>query len=229
MVMMNVEKSTAGRRYRKLQRAFTLLRCLELAVLLLLALRGLPAAARASGSFLRLSVSVLLGPRFLFLLGNAIVIHLFLNKTNKCTSGGAVDIEGTIVSSFIPPPPPATCEGKVVYEDKEEVVVVLASGSEKSTTGRACRRTRSERMHVRRRKEAPPVPELRRSSTDVDPKVTAGEEDEVGDAEEFRRTIEAFIEKQQLKFQREEESMSTATTTMVAIVSSSPQVVKEKE
>ncbi|KAJ6803412.1 putative GPI-anchored protein 58 [Iris pallida] len=226
---------------RKMQRLFTVLRWAEAAAIVLFALRGAPSLARASGDFLRISVSVLLGPRFLFLLGNAIVILLFFNKNTSASNGTTDDGTTTstttsIISSFVPPPvlllpEEAAREGdqeeEVVFEDKEVVVLSTSKDQNKysSTTttshvlGRGnYRRSRSEKIDVdRRRKGSPepePEPKLRRSKTEV-------EKEGEGDAEEFRRTIEAFIEKQ-LKFQRQE-SMSTSAyninSDFLAIVS----------
>lgn len=77
---------------------------------------------------------------------------------------------------------------EVVYEDKNVCV----------DEGRACRTSRSERLE-----RASSVPECRQSVTEVEgssqKQPVASEED----AEDFRRTVEAFIAKQ-LRFHRQE-------------------------
>lgn len=84
---------------------------------------------------------------------------------------------------------------EVVYEDKKVCV-----------EERECRRSRSEKLE-----HGPRVPELRRSVTEVE---GSGQKQPMAsdeDAEEFRRTVEAFIEKQ-LRFHRQE-SMSQAVVS----------------
>ncbi|CAD5179551.1 uncharacterized protein LOC103989212 [Musa acuminata AAA Group] len=224
MDAIQAEKETAMRRYRRLQKIGTLLRYLEAVAGLLLfswLSARLPAAARLSVDFLRRLAAVLLSPRFVFLLGNAIVLLLFAKSghlspspssssatttssasSSSSSSSAAVgdlfdeflESRGLRFSFSLPPPQ----EEVVVYEDKAVCVET-----------RAFRKSRSQRMERRRG----PPPELRRAETVVagrkrdmfPPTTTEASEEEVQaeDAEEFRRAVEAFIAKQ-TRFHREE-------------------------
>ncbi|KAJ0985897.1 hypothetical protein J5N97_004253 [Dioscorea zingiberensis] len=223
MDTVKAEKASAMRRYRRIRTVGRLFRCLEACAAIMIiswSSAKLPAAARLSGDLLRSAAAVLLSPRFVFLLGNAIVLVLFAKSGNlspsptPTTSSSPVSASPTPsgdlydeflesrgrVSHSLAPPQPS--EGDVVYEDKAVCV----------ETKRECRRTRSEKMEKQRN-----APELRRSETDLALKVT-----EIGknvtaaeDDDEFRRTIEAFIEKQ-LKFHRQE------SMTIVSSAASTP-------
>ncbi|CAL9193502.1 uncharacterized protein LOC135613648 [Musa acuminata AAA Group] len=225
MDAIQAEKETAMRRYRRLQKIGTLLRYLEAVAGLLLfswLSARLPAAARLSADFLRRLAAVLLSPRFVFLLGNAIVLLLFAksghlspspssssatttssaSSSSSSSSAGVGDLFDEFLESrglrfsFSLPPPQE--EEVVVYEDKAVCV-----------ESRAFRKSRSQRMERRRG----PPPELRRAETVVagrkrdmfPPTTTEASEEEVQaeDAEEFRRAVEAFIAKQ-TRFHREE-------------------------
>ncbi|XP_008797554.2 uncharacterized protein LOC103712725 [Phoenix dactylifera] len=202
---VKAEKETAMRRYRRLKKIAKLFRLLEVfAALLLLSWSSarLPAAARLSGDFLRRLAGVLLSPCFVFILGNTIILVLFVKsrQLSSSTDGVGGDIHDQFLETrgridFPPPPPPTlAAPEEVVFEDKMVC-----------TETRTCRRSRSEKIKHRRKS-----PELRRSESDVGPKgakppppppaAPASEEDEretsADDAEEFRCMIEAFIAKQ---------------------------------
>ncbi|RWW54953.1 hypothetical protein BHE74_00038436 [Ensete ventricosum] len=210
MDAVTADKETARRSLRRLRRICTLFRCLEglAAAALLLSW----SSAHVSFDLLRRLAAVLLGPRFVFILANAIVLLLLADSSrlspspnSAASDGGGVLYEEILeirrrISDSLPPPRPAPTPDEVVFEDKAVCVET-----------RALRRSRSGRTLRRRR----PRSELLRSETDVGRKkaeeeTLAVEEDEVEDAEEFRRTIEAFIAKQ-AKFHREE--------SMTAVVS----------
>ncbi|KAG1342814.1 hypothetical protein COCNU_05G010430 [Cocos nucifera] len=193
-------------RDRRLQEMKRLFRCVEaLAAVLLLSWYSarLPTAVGLSCDLLRRLAALLLSPRFVFLLGNAIVLILFARSGHSSPppavdslSAGAGDIYDEFVDRrrrMMQYP-----AAEVVCEDKKVCV-----------EGPACRRSRSERLEL-----GPSAPELRRSVTEVDSsdqkQPVASEED----AEEFRRTVEAFIAKQ-LRFHRQE-SVSTSMSMTVA-------------
>ncbi|XP_009395212.2 uncharacterized protein LOC103980499 [Musa acuminata AAA Group] len=203
MDAVTADKETARRSLRRLRRICTLFRCLE----------GLAAAAlllswsssHLSVDLLRRLAAVLLGPRFVFILANAIVLLLLAESgrlspspASAASDGGGALYEEILeirrrISDSLPPPKPAPTQEDAVFEDKAVCVET-----------RALRRSRSGRTLRRQRARS----ELLRSETDVGRKkaeeeTLAVEEDEVEDAEEFRRTIEAFIAKQ-AKFHREE-------------------------
>lgn len=218
---VKAEKETAMRRYRRLRKLAKLFHLLleAFATLLFLSWSSarLPAAARFSGDFLRGLASVIVSPRFVFLLGNAIVLVLFARSRHLASSADGSDgdlydqfLESRRRIGFSPPPPPPTVASpeEVVFEDKAVCMEI-----------RPCRRSQSGKIERRRRSL-----ELRRAASDVGtngekppPQPSAAAtaqvkeewETSTDDAEEFRRTIEAFIAKQ-MRFHREE-SMAIAS------------------
>ncbi|KAK4382278.1 hypothetical protein Sango_2888200 [Sesamum angolense] len=165
--------------------------------------------------FRRISVAII-SPRFVFLVGNAIVIALFL-KSGRFSGG-----DGEKVADFYEEYVEKCRKNQKACSSKEEK---KASDAHKSHGVRHVEKTmhrsnsenldRSAQANGRRR-------ELRRSMTDdcrkiQDPErktATAGSysyaEEEMSN-EEFRRTVEAFIARQQ-KFLREEEGFSAAVS-----------------
>lgn len=212
---VKAEKETAIRRYRRLRKIAKLFHILLEAFAFLLFLSWssarLPAAARFSGDFLRRLASVILSPRFVFLLSNAIVVVLFAKSRHLASSADGSD--GDLYDQFLesrrriafstpPPLPTSTSPEEVVFEDK---AVCMET--------RPCQRSRSGKIERRRRSL-----QLRRVESDVGPngekppplppaaataQVKEESETSSDDAEEFRRTIEAFIAKQ-MRFHREE-------------------------
>ncbi|KAM0945935.1 hypothetical protein DsansV1_C09g0089451 [Dioscorea sansibarensis] len=196
MDSIKVEKHNAMRRYRRIRTIGRTIRSLEVCAAMMIILwtsPRLPNAVRVSGEVLRAAATALLSPRYVFLLGNAIVLVLFVKSGN---------ISGS--------PPPSSDPYDEFLEtrgaravDASPAVAQEAACEEKKVvveTKREYRRTKSERME-----KGQEEPELRRSKTEVRRKAE-GEED----AEEFRRTIEEFIAKQR-KFNLEE-SMALVST-----------------
>ncbi|KAK8933806.1 hypothetical protein KSP39_PZI015525 [Platanthera zijinensis] len=208
---MDAEKETATRRFLMFQQIGHLLRCLEVAgALLLLSYSSsyVPAVARNSGEILRRAAAVLISPSFVFLLGNAIVLVLFaksgqiVSSTESETAAGVSDTDGSgnICRDLSYPPPPHLKEAEeVVYEDKAMCVEIRASALIESedleAIGDETKILPTEKEIVVGDRENPPAQQMKaRDRQD-------GEGDE--DAEQFRRTIEEFIAKQQ-RFQRQE-------------------------
>ncbi|KAK1301827.1 hypothetical protein QJS10_CPB12g00040 [Acorus calamus] len=200
---VKAEKSTAMKRYRRIQKLRNLFRAAELLSAVVFfswfSLR-IPFAARIAGDYLRRLSSLLVSPRFVFLLGNAIVLTLFAKSGQICSStsasdagGGDRDFYGEIVNSQ-----QSAAPEEVVYHDKgvcEESVSPVPD--RKQPYGRSMSEEGASADHL---KEA--CSELGRKA---EAEAKMEEEAEVGMSnEEFRRTIEAFIEKKQINFQREE-------------------------
>lgn len=204
MDVIKAEKEIAMRRFRRVRRIGQLLRYIEAAAALILfsySSTHISAAARNSGEFLRQAASILISPRFVFFLGNAIVLVLLKSGNFSSESASTGTGLSSVYSdmSFSPPPIFGT-----VAEERKTVC----------EANPACRRSRSEKFE-RRREEG----KLRRAETlcsgggkawtmVAHDKGGATAQDRVGaeeevDAEEFRRIIEEFIAKQQ-RFQREE-------------------------
>uniref|UniRef100_A0A0E0DUW1 DUF4408 domain-containing protein n=1 Tax=Oryza meridionalis TaxID=40149 RepID=A0A0E0DUW1_9ORYZ len=243
----------AALRLRLLYRMLRVGELLALVVFLSWSSSRVPAAAAA---VVRLAGSLLLNARFVFVLGNAIVLLLLAlsrhdlsissNHGTATAAAAAVSSDSAgagstpasttappaasfplfIVPQPSPPPPHATeapvaaappapvvpcAPAPAVFEDKQAVRVNKA---------RAPRRSRSEKMGSRGAFRRAASPELRRSESDNGRRrrssVTARDAEVcwgADDAEEFRRTVEAFIAKQ-TRFHREE-SM-TMTMSIVA-------------
>ncbi|KAK1298680.1 hypothetical protein QJS10_CPB14g00040 [Acorus calamus] len=207
--MVKAEKAIAMRRYRRLQKLRNLFRAAELlsAVILLSWFSArIPFVLRISGDYLRRLSAVLVSPRFVFLLGNAIVLTLFAKSGHLNSSSDAAGT-GDLYSEFInrqkpSPPPPAAAPEEIVYHDKgvcEESVSPVPD--QRRPYGRSLSERAADNVKESRK-------DLRRSETDIGRKTAAVEREEKDAVvemsnEEFRRKIEAFIAKQ-IKFQMDE-------------------------
>ena len=242
---IKIEKAKAMQRYRTFKQSATIVRSLEIFVVVILiswsvfrSSAYLPVAINFSVAFLRRVSSLLFCPHFVFLLGNAIIITLFANSREKTSSEKSVRDEIFSVSAadsisaeksgggdvfsgesqvpevakavvYVPPPPAETAIVEVAEKREPEVVVQAV---EEET--RTYRRSQSAVEKVIGEEEVKEKIELRRSRTVPRRKSGDGEAavaarrrrmSDVDDlsSEEFRRRVEAFIEKQQ-KFLREE-------------------------
>ncbi|KAM3413085.1 hypothetical protein ACQJBY_004321 [Aegilops geniculata] len=241
----------------RLRLLFRMLRVGELIALAALLSWSSSRAPSVAAAAMRVAGSLLFSPRFVFVLGNAIVLLLLalsrrerVEPSPASSAGAGVEQSQTPAASFAsfaaptPPTPmptqaseaavavstmPMAMAMATVPEEEEEVVKPVVSVTTRAAAAaskaRAPRRTRSEKMGRRgelsRRSASPePLPLMRRSESDNGRRrrssVTARDVAEVGvargwagtdDAEEFRRTVEAFIAKQ-TRFRREEESMA---------------------
>ncbi|KAJ0962926.1 hypothetical protein J5N97_028048 [Dioscorea zingiberensis] len=89
MDTVKVEKASAMWRYRWIRTVERLFHCLEACaanMIISWSSAKLPTAARLFGDLLRSAAAVLLSPRFVFLLGNAIVLVLFAKSENLSQS-----------------------------------------------------------------------------------------------------------------------------------------------
>ena len=132
----------------------------------------------------------LVSPRFVFILGNAIIITLFMNSKQFNT------IENTIET---PKTPPKSVKKRKNIE--ENVIISMIFSTPEEQIGKIYERSKSEKM---KRSEKIGC-DLRRSKTEIKSLKSYCEfpEDHMS-GEEFRKTVEDFIAKQQ-KFSREEE------------------------
>lgn len=216
---VTAEKMAARRRLGRFHALFRWVEaCLALLLVFWSSLRGYAAARVAVGLLGRL----LAGHRFIFLLGNAIVLTLLALSCRHAGAGGAGG--GDVYDQFLAcqsraapsrpaPPPPAAEEVATPLPGKEEKVkrgteeaaTPLPGKEEKARRG-ACRRSWSVKMERRQSGAL----DLRRSASDV----SGVEAESDVDAEEFRRMIESFIEMQQKRFRREESMAGVATYTL---------------
>lgn len=167
----------------------------------------LPLVLRLSGDYFRDLAVTGVSPRFIFVIGNAIVIILFVKsggRLSRPSPSPAPETETTtyIVSVYSSPskaaargnPPPAAAEVKI----------------------KCYRRSKSEKMHVRPAGERRPgggAAALRRTKTEkmerrVDPTRRGDYPEDHMSSEEFRQKIENFIARQQRSLREEEEDES---------------------
>ncbi|XP_041990531.1 uncharacterized protein LOC121741715 [Salvia splendens] len=180
---IKMEKSNAISRYRRVERITTLFRAIELLVVAIVVSRFSTALPlNLSVEYFRDISASLISPRFVFLVGNAIVLILFFK------SGGFSAKDGEAIADF--------------YDEYVE----KCRGNEEKKVFDDCRvmpaknmcRSSSEKLVVhggKRRRE------LTRSKTEGCRSRRKAEE---MSSEEFRRTVEAFIARQQ-RFLREED------------------------
>ncbi|RCV26332.1 hypothetical protein SETIT_5G237000v2 [Setaria italica] len=196
---------------------------------------NLPRAAAAASSFLRVAASFAV-QRYIFVVANAIVIvlfALFLRDDDALSSSAAAlfsrwwPSDGDAQDRYLPSPdaplmlpPPATDTEAGELEEEKPVFVDKKAVHVTTVRAQAPRRSRSEktagggRASCRRRAAAP---ELRRVESEngrqrqrkrAEPEVSPGIDDE----EAFRRYIDAYISKQQARFQCEESAAAAAAS-----------------
>ncbi|PKA47219.1 hypothetical protein AXF42_Ash017164 [Apostasia shenzhenica] len=205
MDALKAEKEIAIRRFRRIRQIGRLLRCIEAAAALLLLSYSsayVPAAARNLSYFVRRAAAVLISPQFVFLVGNGIVLVLFTKSGHFSSPASAA---GYVCGEVPRPAPPhlgpaeeVACEDKAVCG---EIRVCRRSWSEMFERPREETKFRRARTEIGRKggkQGSPTAHDSGGLATQV--RVDPEEED---DADEFRRTIEEFIAKQQ-RFQREE-------------------------
>lgn len=196
---LQAEKANAILKHRKLQRVASLLRILEVCAVLVLVSRvsmHLPVALRNSSEYFRDLSLFMHSPRFVFLVGNVIIITLFAQFSAQ---GSARNLgEQNLYQEFV--------NNSAKDQRHVETVVVAECGKKKQRmkTGekKVYRRCETEVVREKRRRV------LRRCET----KRIEGEEvvkvscpEDGMSNEEFRRTVEAFIARQQ-RIRREEEN-----------------------
>ncbi|KAG6524997.1 uncharacterized protein LOC122048487 [Zingiber officinale] len=193
------EKIAARRRYRPIGRMYTLLRCIEaLATLILLSWSSvrLPAALKLALDLSVRLLTLLRGHRFVFFLGNAIVLTLLaLSGRHSTSSSCGSDVYDQFLACKNRAPPVVA---EVLPEKTEEIISISPVDVEKKEK-KTCRRTRSEKMESRLTK-----PDLRRSASAISGGEATAAEGYNEEADEFRRMVESFIATQQKRFHREE-------------------------
>ncbi|KAI5669118.1 hypothetical protein M9H77_18971 [Catharanthus roseus] len=208
---IKAEKANAMLRYKRLKKITAMFRLIEICIFLIIISRfttQLPIAFKISGEYFKgLSVSSI-SPLFVFILGNAIVIVLFLksgqlSSKNGESNDGKLDLYDEYVKN---------CErNREAYNQeikkqrkqssfvssKKEVVI-----SDPPKEKKMMHRSHSENL----KEVVAKGRQLRRTETEIRRKSA---EEEMS-SEEFRRTVEAFIARQQ-RFLREEEEFSSSS------------------
>lgn len=207
---IKMEKANAIFKYRRLQKITTLFRFMEAFAFLLMISRfsyQLPFSVKVSGDYFRGITFTVLSPKFVFVIGNVIILILFLKSrvAENSDGNGKADLFYEYVKS---------CERSIVN------TTIVASTSTSIVTvpsnKRKICRSRSENPIRAKCKENKTHRELRRSVTEISRSKSFGHgcsdtaamekrcvKDELS-SEDFRRTVEAFIARQQ-KILRDEE------------------------
>lgn len=204
---IKVEKANAILRYRQLRKITNLFRFIEVCLVLILVSKfslQLPIAIKVSGDYFRDLSVTLISPRFVFVVGNAIIIILFAksgqfsgqNQAEKCD-------ETHLYDEFVE----KSEKGMIEISKSEETLVMVDTYT--TYEAKVYRRTQSENPIKDNSDKT--HRELRRSVTEKCLKPTDSCEknysEDVMSDEEFNRKVEAFIARQQ-RFRREEESMA---------------------
>ncbi|CAL5212401.1 unnamed protein product [Lathyrus oleraceus] len=213
---LQAEKTNAILKHRKLQRVTTLLRLVEVCVVLVLISRlslKLPVVVRSSSEYIKDFSVFMNSPCFVFLIGNVIIIALFVQGLGKNVHEETEhdDIYEKFVRKDKEQIRKNDCstveegDNRVVEEEK------VKRGVKK---GYCYRRCESEVLKKRRRVLRRCESENNKGRKSIE---DGGEEemvmrisypeDEMSN-EEFRRTVEAFIAKQQRILRGEEEDCS---------------------
>ncbi|KAL6502555.1 hypothetical protein OROHE_024560 [Orobanche hederae] len=195
------EKANAISTYRRIQKITTFFRLVELLFFVIVVSRfssQFATSLKVSGECFRGITVAVISPRFVFLIGNVIVIVLFLKSRRFSAKNGEVKIADDIYQEHV-----EKCRkinsGKL--EEKK-----ASEAQRKIIRFRSENLEREKRHGEERRRDLPrSVTEARRKSPDcrrkLDTAVSVAEDDT--SSEEFRRTVEAFIARQQ-RFLREE-------------------------
>ncbi|KAM7517201.1 hypothetical protein LguiA_006784 [Lonicera macranthoides] len=222
---VKAEKANAIARYRRFRNIAKLLQIIEVFVALTLlswSWTRLPAAIKMASEYLFQFSVCLLNPHVVFLIGNVIVITLFVLSRHyeaEVYSGTTdpyeeyvpnnEDFAAAPATNVESPPEPTQTAKESTSEDKQIVCAenaackmqceAVATAIEKATKQiQKFQRTQSEKLKCEIRVK--PRLELRRSETERRQRVVKSDElDKVESLsnEEFRLTIEAFIAKQQ--------------------------------
>ncbi|XP_073128268.1 uncharacterized protein [Henckelia pumila] len=197
---VRIEKANAISRYRRLERIATLFRFVELCFFLIIVSKfsnQFPFSLKSSGEYFR---GILISPRFVFVVGNVIILVLFLKSGEFSTKNGekpADDLYEEYVEKCRRNQDTCVAEEKMAASQHGRKYGVC---SDERKIHRSC----SDQNLV---KATAHGHQLRRSMTEQCRNYSGSSskaEDNMS-GEEFRRTVEAFIARQQRSL-REEES-----------------------
>ncbi|KAK1431153.1 hypothetical protein QVD17_14427 [Tagetes erecta] len=192
-------KSNAILNKRRFYKLTTVFRFMEMCFFLVIISRfssQLPSTVKVTGDYLKSSNFTSISPKFVFVIGNLIILILFF-KSRVVENIENVDLCNEYVKS---------CDQSVV-STVANVVVVVDSNKRKIS------RSRSEKMMSVRCRDERTHRELKRSVTEMRKCKRFGDGDALAETsrvkdelscDDFRRTVEAFIARQQ-KMLRDEE------------------------
>ncbi|KAI5388479.1 uncharacterized protein LOC127106885 [Lathyrus oleraceus] len=213
---LQAEKTNAILKHRKLQRVTTLLRLVEVCVVLVLISRlslKLPVVVRSSSEYIKDFSVFMNSPCFVFLIGNVIIIALFVQGLGKNVHEETEHDD--IYEKFVRKDKEQIRKNECsTVEEGDNRVVEEEKVKRGVKKGYCYRRCESEVLKKRRRVLRRCESENNKGRKSIE---GGGEEemvmrisypeDEMSN-EEFRRTVEAFIAKQQKILRGEEEDCS---------------------
>ncbi|EPS74550.1 hypothetical protein M569_00213 [Genlisea aurea] len=192
---VGLEKRRAFARHSRIKRIAALFRFFEFCLFLLLFSKYSPQISLLkfsfSGEYFRGVTLTLASPQFVFFVGNAIVVALLLGSAK--TGGKPTDFYDEYVSKS-----QSAHRIRINYPDKENESLTRSCPAKLPTPTPTP--TQTETLEVRRYLKRTRSGNFRKAAVDSGKKSPA---EEVS-SEEFRRIVEAFIERQQ-RFLREEE------------------------
>lgn len=225
---VKLEKVSAIRRYRQLQKVSNLFRVIEICVILVIISKfssQLPLLIKSSSVYFKDLFVVLVSPRFVFLIGNAIILTLFVKSghfsaKDSASKNGGFDVYKEFVEKSVKSgnfdedgvEKQSICEEKLAMVDTY-TTTTTTSCTTAAALDKKIYRTKSEKLKSENCEKGRRM--LRRTATEgCKENMGSGEKSEKHSYaadnlsnEEFKRTVEAFIARQQ-RFLREEEDYS---------------------
>ncbi|KAK9077324.1 hypothetical protein SSX86_005661 [Deinandra increscens subsp. villosa] len=190
--MKSIENTNAIFNNRRLHKITTVFRFMEMFFFLLMVSRfssQLPPAVKLFGDYFKSSNFTIFSPKFVFVIGNLIILILFLisRAVETGDSNRNADLSYEYVESF-----PAAPAKLIVVSKKPEIS-----------------RSKSENPMIVECRDGQTRRKLKRSVTEIGRSKNFGDGDtaekkEELNCEDFRRTVEAFIARQQRNLRDEE-------------------------
>ncbi|KAL8540224.1 hypothetical protein ACS0TY_001704 [Phlomoides rotata] len=194
---IRVEKANAISRYQRIQRITTLFRFIELLLFLIIVSRisvdQYVSRFNLLGEYIRGISVALISPQFVFLIGNAIVIVLFLKSRRFSATEGEKTTD--LYEEYV-----EKCQMNHERKALDAYQFAVCNGNKKMHRSNSEKLERIKHGVERRRELTRSKTERCRKNPDCENKLAATDE---MSSEEFRRAVEAFIARQQ-RFLREE-------------------------
>ncbi|KNA19282.1 hypothetical protein SOVF_062670 [Spinacia oleracea] len=220
---IKVEKAKAIKlRYQKLRKITRFFRVFEIILILAVISRlslQLPLALfkLSNECFYSLSIFIV-SPKFVFIIGNAIVITLFVNSgrlsSNECSPKTTKTPPYQRKNKNMMKVDQKSCKKQgIITEENAMMAMIFPPSEQQQQVIKIYQRSKSEKMIIKREKVEKKCCGLRRSNTEIKSLKGCGCSNDVKEChypedhmsnEEFQKTIENFIARQQ-KFLREEE------------------------
>ncbi|CAI0437969.1 unnamed protein product [Linum tenue] len=206
-------KAKAIRKHRKIEKITNMFRLLEILVVLTVVSSfsvHLPIAAKISSEYFKDAALALASPRFVFVVGNLIVIVLFAKSGQLPGQDGKEkrSKKSDLYEEFVEMSEQRAETEHRRKQSKSTEIVVKKEASSPVSLGivKSYERSQSEKLATTKSIVIKPEKELKRSVTEklVDKKKKGSFPEDNMSSEEFKSTIEAFIERQK-RFRIDEE------------------------